>query len=231
MALSDRRPDQFVGSIAQRLYEKWKDSIGFAPRQASAMAAAIDTGRRPEDDECQSLLYANGTASESARAVRIHRTLESLANPRGKDALPLESALYAHHILYEGGALYDGMAAGEQGLHEGIGRLAKAICFCLWRDLGEGPGKVSPQVVYGLVLKPARVANDAKLANKRSEEQLRDEVWSFVEYAYRHSRFAVDEDKRQQEEVERDAALQEENFQAEQDAHATMLKERVREWI
>lgn len=229
--LSERNPDEFQTPMAKRLYEKWKYKVGRAPMQSSVMAQEIVVGQMPDDVEAQRLLYVEGSTKETVLTTRVRRTLEAYANPRGKEARPLPSAVHAISVIWERASLFPGVESGEQGLHEGIGKLARSVCYCMRSELGEGPGQLPPQFIYALLLKPIREANERRPSGRRGDGELCNETWRLVSHVYRQFVFQLKEADRQKEEDASDQLLASDNQLALEYARQEALITQLRGWI
>ena len=193
--LSEMTLDQFErSSIAKSLGDKWKGKIGRPPRDWAHVIATVNTGDCPNDEQVQRILTGSvgGGAGQSALYRAIVTTLRAKAQPRDvKRQIP--EASYVHGILAEEADLRDEVA-GKKQLHAGIMRLARSICYVMQDRLGEEEHNVSPQVVYALVIQPARIAN-AKHQDEgqksREDSALCREVWDVVTWFYTRWRSTV----------------------------------------
>ncbi len=183
-----------VSAIAKSLGEKWKGRVGKAPRDWSHVIAAIETGDCPDDEQVQRILTGSvgGGAGQSALYRAMITTLRAKAQPRDVTRQVPEAA-YAHGILAEEADMRDEVA-GKKQLHAGIMRLARSLCYVMQDRLGEDEHSVSPQVVYALVIQPARRAN-AKHQDEgqkvRDDTALCREVWDVVTWFYTRWRSTV----------------------------------------
>jgi hypothetical protein len=229
--LSEYAPEQFQSPLARRLMDKWGAKIGQEPARSSALAEMVRVGEVPDAAEVQRLRYLGGTSKETALAVRTKRMLEAYAAPRSKLAKPLPSAVHALAVLWEGQSLFPGVESGEQGLHEGIGKLARSICYCLRSELGEGEGQLTPQFLYTLVLNAATRANESRTSGRRPESELSLETWRYVTHTYRQYVFQVREGERQKEDDDRDSQLAAENNLALEQDRINKIKATLKSWI
>lgn len=198
-ALSEFAPAEFlVLPAAKRLGEKWAHRIGVVPSLSSALASMVAVGDMPTDGEAQEIMTNPATSKPSLFGMRVQQRLLSFAAPRGKTQLPHPLAVFAHGVLFGGQELFKGASEGGQGLHEGMGRLARAICYCFKGELGDGDGQVGPQKIYAAIIGEGRKVNKLRGAGQRPDGVLCVEVWRLVTHTYRNHRFhteAVDRER------------------------------------
>lgn len=169
---------------AKELREKWKGRIGHAPRDLQDVFQNLAMGERPDDGVVQALL-AGGGAQSAAYKQAISR-LRALGFPRDPSRAVLEAA-HAYKILIENEDIR--VTEGtEKLLHQGIAKLARALCFSFRDRLGEREIDITPQFLQALVVQPARRANAARGADGsgkvRSDAEIDGEVWRLVKWFY-----------------------------------------------
>lgn len=186
--LSAMHLEQFDrSSIAKSLGEKWKGKIGKPPRDWAHVISTIVTGDCPNDEHVQRLLTGSegGGAGQSALYRAVVTTLRAKAQPRDVTKQVPEAA-YVYGVVVEEADMRDEVA-GKKQLHAGIMRLARSICYVMQDRLGEEAHNLSPQMIFALVIQPARVANahhEEDGQKVRDDGSLCREVWDVVTWFY-----------------------------------------------
>lgn len=219
-----------VSGAGRRLADKWGPKIGVEPQRHSGMASLINVGSPYTDAEGQKYKTSANGFGISVAYDRIKMKLQTQANPRGVRAKPWPSAQYAYGVVFDDQELFPGAAAGEQGLHEGIGKLARALCYCLRDDLHDDADNVPPQAIDVMVFAAAFRANKARANGQRSSEQLHAEVWRMVAHTYRQYRFQRAELERQKTESAADEAHRIENEFLITGVRGERIREQMRAW-
>lgn len=208
--ISQMHPDHFlVHPHAKALGEKWKSRIGRLPKDWVAIIGTIETGSRPLDDEVQRLLSgsSDGGAKQSASYRQHINRLRAAAYPRDvTKASP--DALFAYKVLEEEADMRDDVA-GRKQLHGGVMKMTRSLCFALSERLGEQETDLNPQMLYALVLQPARLANSRHQAEGqkvREDSQLSKEVWDIVTWFYQRyrSQNIMREEEEREDQAERE---------------------------
>lgn len=206
--LSEYTPGEFTHSpAAKRLAEKLGGRIGSVIRPIASTIGDIVVGDMPNPGEVQMYTKTSG-GNLSRYKLRMKMRLKALATPPLGKVNPFAwlqpYAEFAYRVLFDEQPLYDGAERGGQGLHEGIGRLAIALCKCLRGDLGMQPGNVTAQELDAVCLDVARQVNKLRIPPE-SDESLHVEVWKLVTYhfkVYCHHALAAEQEKNDLKEVE-----------------------------
>ncbi len=177
--------DFATNAQAQELGGKWKNVVGKPPRDLEDVFNGLPIGERPTDGDIQQLLTGGGT--QSAMYKVLINKLRALAHPRDPKRR-IEDAVYAYGVLAEKHDIRI-QERNQKHLHQGISKLARAICFCFRDRLGDRPGDVTPQFIHALVAQPARSANQLRASEGggkvRTDAEIDAEVWRVVKWAYR----------------------------------------------
>lgn len=222
--------DLQVNEASKRLGDRWQHMIGRAPSSSAARQAAIHLGGVPSDVEVQQALTLDGK-QDTPLARRVRRLLESRAAPAAKNAKPWPSAVEAVDRLYGTTPLF-AHPQEQEGLHEGMLKLCRALCYTLREQLGEGPGEVSPTLLFALVIQAMRRSDAMRPPEKRrSDSELKSEVWRALGHVYRQHRFITMqalEDRAQEEAAAHVKAM---NSRLLADAAERTIRETLKAWV
>jgi len=137
-----------------------------------------DFGDYPDDAECQRLLHGQHPTGKTVLYAKIEERVRRAAKRTADGDAYATTAARVADVLYEGGRI-DLDPDGTSNLHDNTYRLVGDICWLILSELGVGSGHIGPQMLYALVITPARRANEARdgQEGQREAADLDDEVW------------------------------------------------------
>lgn len=229
--LSDLTPQHFeVNQSAKALGQRWSHLIGRDPGSSTQRQANIRLGDTPDDVDVQRLVAFDGK-NPAPEIKRIDAEIQALASPRGRDTKPLPSAIEALRVLHGGTSLFLDETK-QEGLHEGILRFCRNLCFCMRDKLGEQTGDVTPTALFALVIQHARVANALRAPEaQRPDAVLKTEVWRALGHVYRQFRAVALDREQQRNEEQAAVAVQAETNRLFSDALERQITGQIKQWV
>jgi hypothetical protein len=220
--LSAMLVEDFHQPHAQPLLRQWRNRIGVEPHNSRQRLAQVAVGAQPE--------AGSEHETEKIQYQRLKAIIKSRAKPRSPATKPWGSAIHAFGVLYEGVSLYTDPEALE-GLHEGILRLVRAICFTVGSQLGDGPDQINPELLFYQVYYVASRDNRLRGANQRPDAELRNEVWRAITHIYRIFRGSMLERAEAEEAKSLDEAARTQALMSVTSHAATVIREALAGWV
>lgn len=217
---------------AQIIGEKWKGRIGIKPMPRHILATQVNVGEMPTMASVPDFMTNVQDSSVSAAYNRVKTRLSRLVHPKTASQVVSPHAQFAYDILFQKRLLLKNPAEDEQGLHEGMGRLANALCHCFRDKLGDGETQLSAQNIYAMVRWAAGETDKKRPPlQQRSEEKLSKEAWRWVSHVYRDTMCYLLDQKRVQDQAQEDAVLCSELKLAQDTLCVERIQEQLIAWI
>lgn len=200
--LSGISPSELVSRPNSRELLAMFTGVGVPPPD-SVRPIYLQTGEVPTDDEAAGMIRGvkANSLSQAVSIIKqqIKKASEGAEGPRASCALGVYSVLFENKRIDIG-------PDGVSNLHGNTYGTVSDFVWLVQERLGVDANKVSPRLIYSLFLPAARGANEAREesdSGRRTDEELKGELWRIVESTFANRLGKLQFDKEEEEEEQR----------------------------